>query len=362
MVLTALSIHNLRNLQSATLTPGPRLNLICGANASGKTSLLEAIYLLGRGRSFRSAYSRRIVRHDEGDLTVFGRLQSDKGHQHSLGVQIKDGRFRAKVDGVYQQKSSNLAGVLPLLFISPDGDKLIKGSPRQRRRYIDWGLFHVEHGFLGAWQRYNRLLHQRNALLRQGQRHQLRTWDLQLIQAADQLDSLRRHYVQQLASEAGHFLAHLLADVAIDVTYLPGWPSEAHYEEALKDGLESDLKARFTQRGPHRADLSLRVGGKPAAEVLSGGQQKLAACALLLAQAAVLNRRRDEHCLVLVDDLPAELDRQHRQRFMKLLYATGSQLFVTATDPDFLDVSGYADHCMFHVEQGRIQAEKEDGG
>jgi DNA replication and repair protein RecF len=361
MALNHLSIHNLRNIQAASIEPCERLNLIYGPNGSGKTSLLEAIYLLGRGKSFRSAYSRRIVRHDQDELTVFAKIRSADGGKHSLGLQIKEGRIRAKANGAYEQKSSNLAQLLPLLLISPDGDKLIKGSPRQRRRFLDWGLFHVEHDFLAIWQRYNRLLYQRNALLRQRKREMLPPWDSQLVEVANHLDRFRREYVTILAHQAERILSQLLEIDGLEFRYLPGWPGTEDYGSALQQSLESDLKAGFTQRGPHRADLSLKVGGRAAAEVLSGGQQKLAACALLLAQASVFNQRKQENCVILVDDLPAELDSRHRHAFMELLYSIGGQLFVTVTDRHLLDVTPFAERRMFHVEHGQVTLKKEDG-
>lgn len=361
MALSRLSIQNLRNIQAAAFDPCDRLNLIYGPNGSGKTSILEAIYLLGRGKSFRSAYSRRIVRHEQPELTVFGRILSADGGVHSLGIQIKEGRFRAKADGAFEQKSSNLAALLPLLLISPDGDKLIKGSPRQRRRFMDWGLFHVKHEFLSVWQRYNRLLQQRNTLLRQRRRDLLHPWDNQLVAAAERLDQFRREYVDSLARQAQQFLLHLLKVEGIEFSYQSGWPGADSYGEALRTNLDSDLKAGFTQRGPHRADLDMRVGGGPAAEVLSGGQQKLAACALLLAQARVFNQGKRENCIILVDDLPAELDTHHRHAFMQLLYSIGGQLFVTTTDRHLLDLGPFPEKRMFHVEQGGVAPEKEDG-
>ena len=354
MALTFLSIHDLRNIHFTTLTPCSRLNLIIGANGSGKTSILEAIYLLGRGKSFRSAYSRKIVRHDQPGLTVFGKSVFSDGQTHPLGIQIKEGRFRAKIDGKYEQKSSALAACLPLLLISPDGDKLIKGSPRQRRRFLDWALFHVEQEFLSVWQRYNRILQQRNTVLRQKNNAVRHSWDIQLVETAVELDKLRRNYASGLAKLAIPLIQRLLGIDDVEFRYQAGWPNGEDYGVSLDEYIESDIKAGFTQRGPHRADLIIRVAGRSAAEMLSGGQQKLAACALLLAQAITFNQIKRESCIILVDDLPAELDSHHRQLLMELLYSIGSQLFITATSEALLDISNFTDMQMFHVEQGVI--------
>lgn len=361
MALRLLSIQDLRNIQSTTFTPSERLNLILGPNGSGKTSVLEAIYLLGRGKSFRSAYSRRIVRHEQPSLTVFGKVESTGQSPSALGIQIKEGKFRAKINGQIEKKSSNLAALLPLLLISPDADKLVKGSPRQRRRFIDWGLFHVEQEFLPTWQRYNRVLLQRNAALRQKNVSLLDSWNDQLIDAAVSLDQFRREYLKPLVEKTQSFLSELLEIDPCSFKYLPGWPGKQEYRVALLSNIDSDIKAGFTQRGPHRADLSIRVSDRQAAEVLSGGQQKLAACALLLAQASVFALSTKERCVILVDDLPAELDVRHRAKFMDLLYSIGGQVFVTATDPQLLDISAYIEKQTFHVEHGAVAAEKADG-
>jgi len=360
MSLSLLSILNLRNIESAKIEPSPRLNILVGANGSGKTSVLEAIYLLGRGKSFRSAYSRRIVNYNHPSLTVFGKAEIKPGLFNTLGIQINDGRFRAKLNGKFEQKSSTLASVIPLLFISPDGDKLIKGSPRQRRRFLDWGLFHVEHEFLSVWQRYNRILQQRNAILRQKSAAMLLTWDEQLVEAAIKLDQFRVNYVENLAHLAQKFMKQLLGIETVKFSYQSGWRRGENYKEALKASIESDIRLGFTQKGPHRADLVMKIEGRAAAEYLSGGQQKLAACSLLLAQASVFNQYKQESCVILVDDLPSELDTQHRQLFMDLLYSIGGQLFVTATDRNLLKLSAYKQQKVFHVEHGSVVAERED--
>jgi len=361
MSLSLLSIHNLRNIQSAQIEPSPRLNLLLGANGSGKTSLLEAIYLLGRGKSFRSAYSRRIVSYNHPTLTVFAKASTKSGAFNTLGIQINDGKFRAKLNGKFEQKSSTLAAVIPLLFISPDGDKLIKGSPRQRRRFIDWGLFHVEHEFLSVWQRYNRILQQRNAVLRQKSVAMLVSWDEQLVDAALKLNLFRLNYVENLVRLTKSFMQQLLGIDTVEFSYQSGWRRGENFEDVLKASIESDIRLGFTQKGPHRADLVMKIDGRAAAEYLSGGQQKLAACSLLLAQASVFNQYKQESCVILVDDLPSELDLQHRHLFMDLLYSIGGQVFVTATDSNLLQLAAYPEKKTFHVEHGCIISEREDG-
>ncbi len=354
MSLRHLQISNLRNIGHCSLDFGPQLNIIAGANGSGKTSVLEAIYLLGRGKSFRSAYSRRIVRHGQSSLIVFGRVSNDLTGQHGVGIQINDGKFTSKVDGQYLTQSSGLASLVPLLLINPDADKLVKGSPRLRRGFLDWGLFHVEQTFLSIWHRYSRVLKQRNAQLKRGM-DSIFQWNQQFLVSAAELHALRVRYVHELTLVAEPLFNELVG-FECTFSYHQGWPDGLPIEEATEDNIASDIRAGFTQRGPHRADLVMFVDGRRASDVLSGGQLKLAACALIIAQARMFVNKFDRPCLLLIDDLPAELDVNRRKILMGLLEGSGCQLFVTTTDPRLLDFSGYGDARMFHVEQGVVAA------
>jgi DNA replication and repair protein RecF len=356
MSLTYLEITDLRNLPKVVVEPAPRFNIIIGPNGSGKTSLLEAIYLLGRGRSFRTAYGRRAVREGQPSLTVFGRTSAPV--VTTIGIQIKNGVLRAKIGGEWLKKASELAPVLPLLFISPDADKLIKGSPRQRRRFLDWGLFHVEPSFLGVWQRYNRALSQHNAELRLSGGGRGSPWTAQVAETGMQLHLLRQQYATAIQEQFSHYLALLSPIVGVDCQYQAGWSAEMSLAEALEKGRERDRRMGFAQSGPHRAELTIRVNGRPADQFLSGGQQKLVACALLLAQASIYRVRSGNACLLLVDDLPAELDPRHRRTLVELLYQLGGQVFITATDGTQLPLEGLEAVQMFHVEHGALESLK----
>ncbi len=356
MSLSRLDVRQLRNLEHVQITPNEGLNLLVGQNASGKTSLLEAIYLLGRSRSFRAAHSKKMIRHEQKELIVFGRVSGEGGKTHSLGLSISrdNSGFRAKVDGAVLKRSSELALLLPLLFISPDGDRLISGSPRQRRRFLDLGLFHVEHEFLSLWQRFNRALLQRNAALRSRDRALIRSLNPALIQSAEALHDIRRDYVEHLGRYVAEYVTELLGLTELNFSYQRGWSKQQNYQEALLESEASDMATGFTQRGPHRADLRITYQQHAAAQHLSGGQQKLLACALFLAQAGLYQDRRQRPCTILVDDLPAELDPIRRAAFVRLLTKLGSQVFITATDLSLLPFDGSVPHTVFHVEHGQV--------
>ncbi len=356
MPLTSLDISNLRNIEKTVLHCHSSLNVIVGANGSGKTSLLEAIYLLGRGRSFRTSSHHSIIQNGQKEIFIVGKTTEQSAQ--FIGIHISDGNLKAKANGQYLSKSSQLALILPLLMISPDADKLILGSPKQRRRFIDWGLFHVEQGYLTQWKRYNRVLTQRNTLLRQGACEETRHWDEQLITHANKLTQARMEYCIALEEIFQAYLALLTSGLQLDLSYRPGWSADETFSTALSRGLERDIKSGFTQKGPHRADLYITTHNRKAASYLSGGQQKLAACALILAQAKLLNERLGNTGVLLVDDLPAELDLNHRQNFLALLRELGSQLFVTTTEESLLPLDSFPNYSVFHVEHGQVSAIK----
>jgi len=228
MSLGALSIQNLRCLRQVDLELNPGRNLIIGANGSGKTSLLEGIFLLGRGRSFRTRNSERLISHGESRLVVFGRtLPLDAtGIPRALGVQITRGEpTLAKIQGEFTQTLADLSEALPVQVIDPGVHKLVEDSAYRRRRWIDWATFHVEHGFVEVWAHYTRALKQRNAVLKQVQADrtamaQLDAWDAELAQLGEKLAQSRRRVLEDLQP---HWQATVLAlsDLNLELVF-PG--------------------------------------------------------------------------------------------------------------------------------------------
>lgn len=355
MSLTRLSVKHLRNLHALQIEPAPGLNLITGANAEGKTSLLEAIFLLGMGRSFRSVNVRHVITQGESALLVFGQISQD-GNRVNLGVEKQRERTRIKVAGEWVKSASLLAQHLPLQLITPDSHKLIEQGPRYRRQFVDWGVFHVEPGFHQVWQRFQRALKQRNAGLRQGLSQQaMVTWNRELVFHVEQIDQMRRQYVQDLLPIALGGIQALTDLSTVEIAYQSGWKQGLGYAEYLDSQFELDREAGYTRYGPHRAEVSIRVEGMPAAERVSRGQQKLLASALRLAQIQLLKQRRDIDPVLLVDDLPAELDSERRGRFLEALRLLQTQVFVTATEADLIsNRSAWESRKSFHLEHGEV--------
>ncbi len=302
-----------------------------------------------------------MIQHAQPACTLFGRVRSQEG-VHPVGVsREQDGQFQIKVAGEPVRSASKLAELLPLQVINPDAFRLLEGSPKVRRQFIDWGVFHMEHAFLPYWQRAQRCLKHRNSLLKRGKRDPdyLALWDQELVACAEQIDRQRNRYVEQLLPVFTKTLAQLIELDNLKISYYRGWDKSRSYAEVLRDALPRDQMLGFTQSGPQRADLRVRMAGGQAVEILSRGQQKLVVCALRLAQGRLFSQLTGRHCLFLIDDLPAELDQHHRRTLCRLLEQLQCQVFITCVDPDSLTEcwSDAADLSMFHVEHGCLTQE-----
>lgn len=358
MLLLSLEIENFRNLARLALTCAEGLNLIVGANASGKTSLLEAVYFLGRGRSFRTRQARELIRHGESAFRLVAAVsESSQSRRVIVGVERNQQDLTIHIDGRPTDSLAELAGQTPLLLLDPNSHRLLEGGPEQRRRFMDWGLFHAEPGFWTIWKRYGAALRNRNAALKtQASNRALDAWDQELAATAAPLSELREAFCRALQGVLSPLARETLGEVAVEVDYRSGWPREAvsSVVEVLRAGREQDRRLGYTQIGAQRADFILKADGGPAMERLSRGQRKLLVIALVLAQARLYQERRGGSCILLIDDLPAELDQRHRRRVMRCLAGSGCQLFVTAIEPDLLDASLWRDARIIALENGAL--------
>lgn len=354
MAIQNLEIKNLRNLADVVIQPKPGLNFIFGPNGSGKTSFLESIHCLGRGKSFRTHKTNLLINEHSSSFTVVGKIQQ-KGHSFVIGMERTVGNSQIRLGGQNVNKASELTDILPLVVLDPGLHRLVEDSPDQRRRFLDWGVFHVEHSFNGVWNNYRRCLAQRNAALRSGWTQQaISHWDQELALAGDRLDQARRDYLSKLLVFIQDFLLEFPSIAQVDIAYQQGWRDGTDYLSYLAAQYQSDKDRGFTQFGPHRADLRIRIDGVDARDYLSRGQQKVLVASLILAQCRQISSH-NVSAVVLVDDLPAELDVATRATFITLLESTQAQVFLTGTDPALFSVDHNA-HGVFHVEHGQVKA------
>ncbi len=351
MAVTELRIRDLRCLSEVAIEPAPGLNLITGPNASGKTSLLEAIYILGRGRSFRAPRLSIVVRTGQPAAVVFGQLCT--GSQVTrLGIEFGNHGTRIRIDGETGGSVADLAQALPVQLIDPRVHELIQGGPGERRRFMDWGVFHVKHEFLAGWRRFRRALQQRNAALRRpGDRHTIQAWDSDLLAGAQAVHQARSEYISELAPIFRETVSKML-ELDANMHYRAGWPDDQTYPETLATGFERDCLLGSTQAGPHRAELVLTVDDSPARHRLSRGQQKMLAACLILAQNALVGSVLKRSMLLLVDEPAAELDVGYLEVLMRAVADADAQVFMTALSDHVLPLP---ESCRtFHVEHGQI--------
>jgi len=363
MHIVRISLNRVRRFDSVDLVPRPGINLITGANGAGKTSLLEALHLMAYGRSFRGRVRDGLVQKGADALDVFvewqeGRSTAVSGERlRRAGLRHSGQDWKGRLDGEDVAQLGSLCAALAVVTFEPGSHALVSGGSEPRRRFIDWGLFHVEPDFLPLWRRYTRALKQRNALLKAGAPpHQLDAWDHELAEAGVPLTSRRQQYVDRLQERAVAIAADLAPGLQLQALELqPGWRrAEMSLADALLLSRERDRNHGYTSVGPHRADWTVGYAEIPGRDALSRGQAKLTALACLLAQADDYAAQRGEWPVIALDDLGAELDRQHQQRVLQRLAATPAQVFITATDPPTILEELAHPISVFHVEHGAI--------
>lgn len=334
MALGRLQVTDLRCLQSVEITLDSRFTLISGPNASGKTSLLEAIYVLGRGRSFRTRRLEHLIRRGTERFVVFGEVEIGD-RRVPLGVEGTVDGMRARIAGAAAGSLADLALLLPVQIIDPEVHKLIEEGPSWRRRYLDWGVFHVEPGFVANWQRYAQVLRQRNAALKARQAKSLvGVWDTELLRYGQEITDARLRYVGRLGEQVQGLTRSLLGR-ELTLGYRTGWPRPLEFPEALQQSWPGDQERGSTQVGPHRAELSIQLDGIAAKDHISRGQQKLLAAALLIGQLQLFPADSEPRPSLLLDDPAAELDQAHLRQLIDEVSRQLDQLIVTTLQEDF---------------------------
>jgi len=361
MSLVSLQVKHFRNFAELQFQANDAFNLICGENGSGKTSLLEAIYYLAHGRSFRTSKHQRLIQHEQTAFVLHGKV-SHSEQTFSLGLQRDiQADLLLRLNGSSQCKLADFAALLPVQLLTPDSFRLFFGGPKERRQFFDMGVFHVEPEFFPVWQQFSRVLKQRNALLKQFKRYdqQFEYWDQQFVALAWQLQQLRENYIAKLVDAFLHLTRanDLLNDISLQLQ--AGWPEKiqqpAELLQLLEQSFQQDLRQGFTLYGPQKADLKLRKATLTVEEVLSRGQLKVLLFALKVAQNNVIGNSGKKQPLLLIDDLASELDATSTQTVFDYLTNINSQVFITAINADqvspFIPASRRQ---MFHVEHGQI--------
>jgi DNA replication and repair protein RecF len=405
MALITLQTEHFRHLAAKPVTFSPAFNLMYGANGSGKTSLLEAIGYLGLGRSFRVSRHQAVVQHQQQRFTVFGGLDAGtlngggsnssasgpdignfdvrksgtsdsetktapesgaSSYAHRLGisrdVSLKETVLR--VDGEAVRNLSALARHLPVLVIDPGVFDIVAGGPGKRRQFLDWSVFHVEPSFGGAWQQCQRVISQRNQTLRNGRIDEslMRAWDVQYDLLSNRVTDARVAAFALFKEAFWLLLGETDAAWAsqLKLEFYPGWDHAQRLSEVLVNHRDQERRVGHTLYGPNRADIRLKIQGRPVAETLSRGQQKTLVILMKIAQGMVL-RPLGKQVTFLLDDINAELDSRHRQMLAEKLRLLQCQVFITSIEQQTPDTlwpgTTTPDFRMFHVEHGQVTEE-----
>ena len=355
MSLQKLDLYHVRNIERASLYPSPKINLIFGSNASGKSSLLEAIHLLGRANSFRSTTVKNVIHFAYNDLIVSGKVYFSNGHVSTLGIQHDGKNAQIRIDEESKHSRSELAYALPLQLIHPKSYQLLDAGPQLRREFIDWGVFNQHTDFLNQWRHFKKALSQRNALLKIRRVKELNVWDHEFQQYGTIVANYRTQYLAELTPFFLTIAQHFLELENLELKLVQGWDEDSLLLDKLIEDLEKDLRYGFTHSGPHRADFQLLIQSRKAKDFVSRGQLKLLVLSLKLAQVEHLLNNGFQSGCVLIDDAVAELDLASRRKLLELLAGMDVQVFMTATEQnEFGDLAGIGEYKMFHVKHGVV--------
>lgn len=352
MSVSQLNLTHFRNLQDTELRFDSNRISITGVNGSGKTSFLEALSILHCNRSFRTFDTKQAIQHGSEHFVLFGDLDD-----HRVGIQKSHKQTTIRIDQQNIRSISELASIRPIQSITPERFQLLQGSPKARREYIDWIVFHVEPRFHQVWQSYQRALVQRNILLKQkASITALTPWNAQLANYGEMMNQLRMTTIQSISSRISSELISLDPELAdIELRWQSGWKKDCDLVTALNKAQRQDLQQGFTSVGPHRAELKLIIDKYPVSQVLSRGQMKRLIISLIKLQLNLVRSDQRREVTLLLDDLNSELDEEGQRNIFESLDQPGIQVFFSNIEhviPDWMTTDSLQ---RFHVEHGMIR-------
>ena len=346
-MIDELTLTNFRCFKDLKISFSPGINLITGINGSGKTSILESLYLLGRGRSFRTNFLSDLILKNQTSAVAFLKGSFSKEQKYRIGCEIKKSSLALRVNNEPVKQRSMLLDFLPLQIITPSSHELIDSGPTYRRKFIDWGLFHVEQSYRIYWSNFRRVLKQRNQLLKDGN-PDLKHWDQEFIKYANILSDFRSKYFSELSPFFAKVQENLLGEKVVNIQFFPGWNPELELEDALSRSFSKDKLFGWSNLGPHKADIKLSFK-KSSRNILSRGQQKLLVFSLQIAQCLHLMDHKSQLPLLLIDDISSELDHVNLNKLFEFIECTNLQTVVSIIEAEKIKKEFFSN--MFHVEQ-----------
>ncbi|MDD4694614.1 MAG: DNA replication/repair protein RecF [Firmicutes bacterium] len=361
MLLSKLRLERFRNYKSASLTFGEGLNFLVGNNAQGKTNLLEAIFYLCHLSSPRTNNDNDLILFDSNETRIFGEIQTQYG-SHELEVTIPTkGKKTAEVDGMIQNKHADFQGYLICVYFSPDDLKLVKGGPSERRRFMDLEISQVNPYYRHALSQYNKVLLQRNNLLKEGRidSNLLDVFSEQLVETGTLIIEKRNSMLKRLNLLA-RLLQRRLTDLkeSLLLEYVPSFVIDGDiktaFANALKESLSEEKYRGYTLVGPHRDDFSMLIDDLDVRAYGSQGQQRTVVLALKLAELEFLKGEAGEYPILLLDDVFSEIDDIRRRKLFEIVRLNKVQTFISTANPkDLEDIVG-EQRKVFEIKKGCV--------
>jgi DNA replication and repair protein RecF len=348
VILRGITTQNFRNLASGEVAFHAATNLVVGRNGQGKTNLVEAIYFLATTKSFRTPRLASVVRFDAPSVFAQGVLQRDNVEK-TLSVGLESGESRRRVLMINEERVtlSRYLNAMSVFAYSSARLEILRGSPEERRRFLDRGIASIDPSYLDALARTTRVLKQRNALLQEGAVASLDAWDAELALAAGVVQRARDAYAAALSEAFAKIVERHAYHVRdLQLIYRPS---------LLPANRRDELRARVTLAGPQRDQLDFVAAGRPASEVLSGGEMKMIVLFLKFAKLDLFRARYDEPAIFLLDDVDAELDLEILEQLLLRLPAE-TQVFATSAKERFLSALAAGPHRRLLIENGRVTA------
>lgn len=356
MFFSSLRAEGFRNLREIEVSFPEKFQCFIGENGSGKTSILEALYYLSHAKSFRTSSIKQLIHHEAEYFSLFSTF-SGVSTPTKLGIRREQhGRQEIRFNGERLTGIATVSQQLPVQFLDTDAHRGLASSPGNRRRFLDWGVFHVEHSYAGTWQTYQKVLKQRNAMLKAGAMDaELRPWTEQLVQVGSVMHRQRAVYMEAFIPVFRRVWSELMAHIPLpQIDYYAGWKGE-DFADALLQASMQDRRYGYTTVGPHRADIYIQSTDVSVFDFFSQGQQKALVYALKVAQGVFLQDKTNRHVIYLIDDLPAELDSMRLQAVFSVLEQHASQVFITAIDMAVEWLATKADVGVYQVSQGLLK-------
>ena len=350
MFISKLKIHNFRNIKNKEFSFKRRINVFYGENGVGKTSILESIYFLSSGKSFRKGNYKNLINFDSDDLTVF--LETfDTNKRYSFAInKKKSNQWKGKINETSTKKQSEITNLLPIVSIDPEIYRLVDYGPIYRRNFLDWLVFHVKHDYLSLWKKTYRCVKQLNILYKNKiHTDELFFWEDNFIKYSEEITEVRKSFFNVLKPNICFLFYSIQSDVDnLSLKFKQGWPEDVSLKTQLELDRQRNFKFGALQHGPHKTDIGINIFNQLATHTLSRGQKKTLAIVFYMAYINVLTANNINPILCL-DDLDAELDAEKLRSVADFFNSTELQVFITSVQKNIIE-EVFPEAEMFHVK------------